>query len=178
MWPDGSVATVQSADGETSPQAAAILTWAHEHVGQLAYSMNRADRGGTVTDMRTRRSPSSAYCDCSSFARWAYANGAGIDIGNSTVTQWPANGLLPATETPQVTPTLIRGVGSNPPRGGYRPSDLIFFGHGDGAGGHVALYAGGGQIIQCSSSGGGSNTRPLAGYVTPTGWLRYRQVTG
>ncbi len=166
------------AAGETSPQAAAILAWAHAHVGRLAYSMNLADRGDTVTDMQTRRDPASAYCDCSSFARWAYANGAGIDIGSSTVTQWPANGNLPTSETPVVTAQFERGIGAGPPEGGYRPADLIFFGHGEGGGGHVALYAGGGQIVQCSSSGGGSNTRPLAGYVTPTGWLRWRQISG
>ncbi len=160
----------------TTPAARAILTWATNHVGQLRYSMALTDRGGTVTQMRAQRDPASAHCDCSSFARWAYANGAGIDIGGSTVTQWPANGLLPATETAEITPTLIRGTGADPPPGGYRPADLIFFGHGEGAGGHIALYLGDGQIVQCSSSGGGSNTRPLAGYVTPTGWLRYRQI--
>ncbi len=162
----------------TTPAARAILTWATSHVGQLRYSMTLADRGGTVAQMRAQRNPSSAYCDCSSFVRWAYANGAGIDIGGSTVTQWPANGLLSATETPQTTPPLERGVGAEPPAGGYRPADLIFFGHGEGAGGHVALYLGGGQIVQCSSSANGSNIRPLAGYVTPTGWLRWRQVSG
>ncbi len=171
-------APVITTPGESTPKGAAILAWAHARVGRLAYSMNLADRGGTVTQMRTRRNPSSAYCDCSSFTRWAYANGAGIDIGGSTVTQWPANGNLPTNETPVVTAQFERGVGADPPTGGYRPADLIFFGHGEGAGGHVALYAGGGQIVQCSGSGGGSNTRPLAGYVTPTGWLRWRQVSG
>jgi hypothetical protein len=38
----------------------------------------------------------------------------------------------------------------------------------------VALWLGDGQIVQCSSSGNGSNIRPLAGYVAPTGWLRWR----
>ena len=160
----------------TTPQARAILTWATGHVGHLAYSMDRADRGTTLQAMQISE-PATGYCDCSSFARWAYAH-AGIDIGTTTVTQWPANGLLPATETPEATATLIRGIGSDPPPGGYRPADLIFFGHGEGGGGHIALYAGAGQIVQCSSSGGGSNIRPLAGYVTPTGWLRWRQVDG
>ena len=54
------------------------------------------------------------------------------------------------------------------------PADMVFFGHGAGNDGHVALYLGGGQIVQCSSSGNGSNIRPLAGYVTPTGWIRWR----
>ena len=59
------------------------------------------------------------------------------------------------------------------PPGGYQPADLIFFGVDDGPGGHVALWLGDGQIVQCSSSGGGSNIRPLAGYVAPTGWVRW-----
>ncbi|MEZ5101218.1 MAG: hypothetical protein R3C15_15740 [Thermoleophilia bacterium] len=37
----------------------------------------------------------------------------------------------------------------------------------------VALWLGNGLIVQCSASGGGSNVRPLAGYVTPTGWVRW-----
>ena len=60
----------------------------------------------------------------------------------------------------------------------YRPGDIIFFGHGPGGEGHDALWLGNGQIVQCSSSGDGSNIRPLAGYVAPTGWVRWRVVTG
>jgi len=29
------------------------------------------------------------------------------------------------------------------------------------------------MIVQCSASGNGSNITPLAGYVAPTGWLRW-----
>ena len=111
------------------------------------------------------------------FVRWSMAQ-AGIDVGLTTVTQWTANGRLPDSETAVSTPLVARGVGTNAPVGGYRPGDIIFFGHGAGGEGHDALWLGEGQIVQCSSSGDGSNIRPLAGYVAPTGWVRWRVVTG
>jgi cell wall-associated NlpC family hydrolase len=110
------------------------------------------------------------------FTRWAFAQ-AGIDIGLTTVQQWPANGLLPDTETASQNLFVLRGVGSEPPAGGYQPADLIFFGHGSGGEGHVALWLGEGLIAQCSASGNGSNIRPLAGYVAPTGWVRWKLTT-
>jgi cell wall-associated NlpC family hydrolase len=125
-----------------------------------------------VVDMQNR-DPVGGTCDCSMFTRWAIAQ-AGVDIGSTTTQQWPANGLLPNTETAAATPLVVRGVGTDPPAGGYRPADLVFFGHGEGDAGHVALWLGNGLIVQCSSSGNGSNIRPLAGYVAPTGWVRWR----
>jgi peptidoglycan DL-endopeptidase CwlO len=150
------------------------LAWAVAHTGRFSgYSQGSStDRGGSVADMQSR-DPVGGTCDCSMFARWAMAQ-AGVDIGSTTVQQWPANGLLPDTETAAATPLVVRGVGADPPRGGYRPADLIFFGHGEGDAGHVALWLGSGLIVQCSSSGGGSNIQPLAGYVAPTGWVRWR----
>jgi cell wall-associated NlpC family hydrolase len=150
------------------------LAWAVAHVGRFnGYSQGAStDRGGSVADMQ-RRAPAGGTCDCSMFARWAMAQ-AGIDIGSTTVQQWPANGLLPNTETAAAARVVIRGVGSSPPRGGYQPADLIFFGHGEGDAGHVALWLGKGLIVQCSSSGNGANIRPLDGYVAPTGWVRWR----
>ena len=106
----------------------------------------------------------------------ALGDGAGgLDVGLTTSTQWTANGLLPAGDTPQDTAVVSRGVGHAP--GGYRPGDLVFFGVDDGPTGHVALSLGNGQIVHCSSSGGGSNIRPLAGYVAPTGWLRWKALS-
>jgi cell wall-associated NlpC family hydrolase len=112
------------------------------------------------------------------YVRWAVAQ-AGIDAGLTTSTQWTANGLLPSTDAPAYTPAVSRGVGPDAPAGGgYRPGDLIFFGHGDGPIGHVALWLGDGQIVQCSASGDGSNIRPLHGYVAPTGWVRWSFAGG
>ena len=150
------------------------LAWAVAHVGQFdGYSQGPStDRGGSVADMQSRE-PVGGTCDCSMFARWAMAQ-AGIDVGSTTVQQWPANGLLADTETAAATPFVVRGVGPQPPRGGYRPADLIFFGHGAGDAGHVALWLGRGLIVQCSGSENGANISPLAGYVRSTGWVRWR----
>jgi cell wall-associated NlpC family hydrolase len=157
--------------------ALAALTWAVAHVGRYSYNLGPpTDRGGTVSDMQTRE-PAGTTCDCSMFVRWAMAQ-AGVDVGSTTSTQWVANGLLPNNETAVSTAAVGRGVGTDAPAGGYLPADLIFFGHNDGPNGHVALWLGNGLIVQCSSSGGGSNIRPLAGYVAPTGWVRWRAVSG
>jgi hypothetical protein len=153
--------------------ARAALTWAVSRVGRFTYSLGPpTDRGGTVRDMQTRE-PASSTCDCSMFVRWSMAQ-AGVDVGLTTVTQWTANGLLPNTERAAATALVQRGVGPAPPPGGYVPGDIIFFGHGEGGDGHDALWLGNGLIVHCSSSGGGSNIRPLAGYVAPTGWVRWR----
>jgi cell wall-associated NlpC family hydrolase len=155
----------------------AALTWAVAQVGRFTYSLGPpTDRGGSIEDMQSRE-PSGTTCDCSMYVRWAMAQ-AGIDVGLTTSSQWTANGLLPNTDTPVDTPAVSRGIGVDPPPGGYEPGDLVFFGHDDGPNGHVALALGNGQIVQCSSSGDGSNIRPLAGYVTPTGWVRWSLTRG
>jgi cell wall-associated NlpC family hydrolase len=157
--------------------ALAALTWAVTHVGRFTYNLGPpTDRGGSVRDMQSRE-PASTTCDCSMFVRWSMAQ-AGVDVGLTTSTQWTANGRLAADDKPAETSIVSRGVASDPPRDGYRPADMIFFGHSDGPNGHVALWLGNGQIVQCSSSGGGANIRPLAGYVAPTGWVRWRLVDG
>jgi peptidoglycan DL-endopeptidase CwlO len=156
----------------SSGSAQAILAWAVAHVGRFTYNLGSpTDRGGSVADMQSRE-PGGSTCDCSMFTRWAFAQ-AGIDVGLTTSTQWTGNGRLPSRDSPQEAARVSRGVGAEPPPGGYRPADLVFFGVDDGPGGHVALWLGDGQIVHCSSSGGGSNIRPLSGYVAPTGWVRW-----
>jgi cell wall-associated NlpC family hydrolase len=152
--------------------ARTVLLWAVAHVGRYTYSQGgTTDRGLSVARMQTHE-PSGTTCDCSMFVRWAMAQ-AGLDVGHTTVDEWYAGGLLPNAESAAVGAGVVRGVGADPPPGGYMPGDMIFFGHGAGNDGHVALYLGDGQLVQCSSSGGGSNIRPLAGYVRPTGWVRW-----
>jgi cell wall-associated NlpC family hydrolase len=155
-----------------SGDARAVLAWAVANVGRFTYNLGPpTDRGGSVQDMQTR-DPAGTTCDCSMYVRWAMAQ-AGVDVGLTTSSQWTANGRLPNADASATTSVVSRGVGSSAPPGGYQPADLIFFGHDDGPSGHVALWLGGGQIVQCSSSGDGSNIRPLAGYVAPTGWVRW-----
>jgi peptidoglycan DL-endopeptidase CwlO len=157
--------------------ARTALAWAVAHVGRFTYNLGPpTDRGGTVQQMQTSE-PVSTTCDCSMYVRWALAQ-AGIDAGLTTSTQWTANGLLPNDDTLAQTPQVSRGVGAEPPAGGYQPGDIIFFGHDDGPTGHDALWLGNGQIVQCSASGSGSNIRPLAGYVAPTGWVRWNLGAG
>jgi cell wall-associated NlpC family hydrolase len=163
-------------DGVTWPAARSVLSWAVAHVGRFGYSMGpTTDRGGDVLAMQTLE-PAGPTCDCSMFTRWAMAQ-AGIDVGLTTVSQWPANGLLPDDETAVETAIVSRGVGPEPPLGGWVPGDLVFWGHGGGGAGHVALYLGGGLIVQCSG-GVGSNVRPLDSYGPPTGWVRWHTITG
>jgi peptidoglycan DL-endopeptidase CwlO len=160
-----------------SGDARTALAWALAHVGRFTYNLGSpTDRGGSVQDMQSRE-PGGTTCDCSMYVRWALAQ-AGIDVGLTTSSQWTATGLLPSDETAAETPRVSRGVGSEPPAGGYQPGDIIFFGHDDGPSGHDALWLGNGQIVQCSSSGGGSNIRPLDGYVAPTGWVRWNFAAG
>ena len=156
---------------------AAVLGWAVSHVGRYSYNLGPpTDRGGSVQEMQGSE-PSGSTCDCSMYVRWAMAQ-AGIDVGLTTSTQWTANGLLPNDNPPAQTVRVSRGVGPDPPAGGYQPGDIIFFGHDDGPSGHDALWLGDGQIVQCSAGGNGSNIRPLAGYVTPTGWVRWSIAAG
>jgi cell wall-associated NlpC family hydrolase len=160
-----------------SGDARVALAWAVAHVGRFTYNLGSpTDRGGTVQQMQGSE-PAGTTCDCSMYVRWALAQ-AGIDAGLTTSSQWTANGLLPNSDTPAQTSQVSRGVGPEPPAGGYEPGDIIFFGHDDGPSGHDALWLGDGQIVQCSSSGGGSNVRPLDGYVAPTGWVRWSVAAG
>jgi hypothetical protein len=83
-----------------SGSARVVLAWAVGHVGRFSYNLGPpTDRGGSVQDMQSRE-PMGTTCDCSMFARWAFAQ-SGIDIGLTTSTQWTANGLLPPGDTPQ-----------------------------------------------------------------------------
>src|SRR5919198_2194448 len=96
-----------------SGDARVVLAWAVAHVGRFTYNLGPpTDRGGSVQDMQSRE-PTGSTCDCSMFARWAFAQ-AGIDIGLTTSTQWTANGRLAPGAAPQVATGVARGVGAEP----------------------------------------------------------------
>ena len=158
---------------DASPGARLALAWALDHVGHFFYSQGSStDRGSSVGWMQTHE-PAGPSCDCSMFARWALAQ-AGLDVGWTTVDQWYARGLLPNNERPASAPQVSRGVGPRPPANGYQPGDMIFWGHGPGNDGHVALYLGAGLIVQCSGGADGSNVHALETMGLPTGWVRWR----
>ena len=143
-------------------------------------------------------------CDAASFVRWAYAQ-AGVDVGTNTARMWTANGMLgrndrTSASTDLPTGRVSRGWGRAAPPGGWREGDLVFYGvermlllnnRGrairDTRGskqyarrGHVAIYMGDGQIVQCSGPRSGSNRGRTLDSPTPrrTGWLRYDSVSG
>ena len=98
--------------------ARTVLAWAVAHVGRFTYNLGPpTDRGGSVQDMQSRE-PAGSTCDCSMFARWAFAQ-AGVDIGTTTSVQWTANGLLPSGASSQQTSVSSRAA-SGPIR---RPAD-------------------------------------------------------
>jgi cell wall-associated NlpC family hydrolase len=172
---------------ESVPRGAAarVVRWARRHSGwwRFKYSMTYrlpTDRG--VRYMRRHQPPRGGIqgCDCSSFVRWAMAQG-GVDVGTYTGNMWTANDRMPFTTSNAVTPNglVLRGYGGTPP-GGWRKGDLVFWGVTglDKDVGHVALYAGRGRIIQCSSSLGSNAGKSLTYNGQPTGWIRYRKVVG
>ncbi|HVK21188.1 MAG TPA: C40 family peptidase [Actinokineospora sp.] len=70
--------------------------------------------------------------DCSGFTLYAFWKGAGIDIGPNTTAQYKA--------------------GKQVPLNAMEPGDLIFWGSGDDAGSttHVAIFLGGGKLLEAS----------------------------
>jgi uncharacterized protein YukE len=84
--------------------------------------------------------------DCSGLARFATAEGSGVNIGSgNTVAQ----------------EDVLQGLGINPiPNSALQPGDLIYYGPpGDST--HVAVYAGNGLMIQAEGSGIPVEVSPL-----------------
>jgi cell wall-associated NlpC family hydrolase len=164
-----------------------VISWALQHVSwwRGKYSMAyRLPTSKSVAYMRTHEPPRGRRqgCDCSSFARWAMAQ-AGVGIGTYTGNIWTARGALPFKHSSGQTWTpfglVVRGYHRLPP-GGYRVGDLIFYrvtGLDLGIG-HVAIYMGGGRLVQCSGGRGSNAGLSIYYNGAPTGYLRYTSVTG
>ena len=165
--------------------AAKVITWATDHVSWWARMYSQSHRLPTnlsVAQMQTQAPPrgNGQGCDCSSFVRWAMAQG-GVLAGTFTGDIWTAMGLLPHTTASAhgvsaVNGVVDRGYGVVPP-GGYRAGDLVFYGVSGldrpSGKGHVAIYSGGGKIVQCSGTLGSNAGAPIG---QPTGWVRYARV--
>jgi len=94
-----------------------------------------------------------ATFDCSGLMEWAYAQ-AGVRIPRSTFSQW--------SDLPHMTD------------GNYLPGDLILYDNGEPMQpGHVAMYVGGGQVVDAPHTGAkvkydDLNFMPIYGAVRPT----------
>ena len=172
---------------ETVAPAGQVISWALRHVSwwRGKYSMTyRLPTGKSVAYMQTHEPPRGRRqgCDCSSFARWAMAQ-AGVDIGTYTGNIWTARGALPFRHSSGRAQTasglVLRGYHRRPP-GGYKVGDLIFYGVTglDHRIGHVAIYMGGGRLVQCSGRRGSNAGLSVRYKGAPSGYLRYTTVTG
>lgn len=83
--------------------------------------------------------------DCSNFTAWAYKQ-VGVDFSGSSVTQ-------------------RYHVGTPVPLNDIQPGDLLFFKTANNAtgGGHVGLYVGNGNVLQCGGGWGRVTEEPLNG---------------
>ncbi|GAA4444109.1 C40 family peptidase [Actinokineospora soli] len=84
--------------------------------------------------------------DCSGLTLYAFWKGAGIDIGPATTQQYKAGKKVPLSQ--------------------IQPGDLIFWGNGDNAASttHVAIYIGGGKLIEASWPRNSNSVRVKALY--------------
>ena len=171
----------------TAAPAQRVISWALRHVSwwRGKYSMTyRLPTGKSVVYMQTHEPPRGGHqgCDCSSFARWAMAQ-AGVDIGTYTGNIWTGRGVLPFKHSSghawTASGLVTRGY-HRTPRGGYRVGDLIFYGVTglDRGIGHVAIYMGGGRLVQCSGRRGSNAGLSVYYKGAPSGYLRYTSVTG
>jgi len=117
--------------GGASGTAAAVISAAQRWLG-TPYSWG----GGTLDG------PSEGFgdgagivgFDCSSYTRYAFFQGAGL--------------TLPRTAAEQYAATAGRTVAASPDLGLLQPGDLLFWGASAGSIHHVAIYAGGGMLLE------------------------------
>lgn len=152
--PDGS-GGYTGADGLCGPggvlppgvagDAAAVLAQAQQWFG-TPYSWG----GGTLDG------PSEGFAqgagiigfDCSSYTRYAYFHGAGVTLPRTSGDQYAATSSR----------TVVTG---DPVLAVLQPGDLLFWGSSAGSIHHVAIYAGGGQMVEEPHTGGVAQIRAV-----------------
>ena len=116
------------ATGDVGPQVQMILDAAMTWVGNSRYVLG----GG-----RTEKDIQNKICDCSSFVRWAFAEG-GYDFGK------------PGNTSTQTIKTHGRRISLDE----MIPGDLIFWDTMSYSDSHVGIYIGSGKWVGCNTSSG------------------------
>jgi cell wall-associated NlpC family hydrolase len=139
-------------------------------VSQLGVPYQWGGNHGFSLEQMIATEPNLAYgFDCSSFLAWSFARGAGLYIGDWTVSQWEYGVTAPgATRGPGPA------QGGGPPPGGYLPGDIVFFNDTD----HVGLAIGNDLFVQAPRTGDVVKISRLSEYTPVWGWVRYSQISG
>lgn len=139
--PDGGLVTVNG-------RAGIAVAKAQSNLGTL-YQF-----GGDCSDSHS--SDMSKHCDCSSLVMTAWQS-AGVSLPRTSDDQYLATGRVPGASPTNLSPLV--------------PGDLLFYNPGEdgrpGLPGHVAMYLGGGRLIEAPQPGQTVSIRPV--YVA--GWL-------
>lgn len=131
-------------------KAKRVLAMARRQMGvEYVYGAQPRDPDGLAAIGRTVHARG---FDCSSFVAYAFMAGIGEWMSGTiahTDQIWTQGGALPLTSTAGETERVQRGMASAPPRGGYRPGDLLLTRAGSGGyWGHVLLISERGLVIQ------------------------------
>jgi len=166
-----SAAPGQSLDGYLpTPPTAAAAAVIDRAVGELGVPyVWGGNHGFSLADMQALEPDLTRGFDCSSLLAWSFAKGAGLYIGDWTVTQWEYGAsALGATRGDGPA------QGGADPEGGYLPGDIIFFDATD----HVALYLGNDLFVHAPHTGDVVRIARLSEYGQVWGWVRYAQISG
>lgn len=135
--------------GAAAKQQGVSYTWGGGHDPRNP-GVSRGHRNEAEADeSHTYNDQNRIGFDCSGLARFATAEGRGVDIGSgNTVMQYGA--------------MTGNGAHSVVPDSALKPGDLIYYGT-PGDSHHVAVYAGNGLMIQASGSGTPVEVSPVRG---------------
>lgn len=131
-------------------KAAKVLEAARSQVG-VVYAYGAQPRDPVGLDAIGRRKAQGGF-DCSSFVAYAFQEGIGEWVSGHighTDQIWTQGDRLSLNSTPGETDQVIRGTGARPPRGGYKPGDILLTRWGAGGyWGHVVIVAERGMVIE------------------------------